>query len=50
MHDTGCSGLVHWDDSEEWDEERGGWGFQDGEHVYTHGRFKSMYSITTTIL
>ena len=19
MHDTGCSGLVHWDDPEEWD-------------------------------
>ena len=31
MHDTGCSGLVHWDDPEEWDGEGGrrgvsGWG------------------------
>ena len=25
MHDTGCLGLVHWDDPEGWDgEERGG--------------------------
>ena len=24
MHDTGCSGLVHWDDPERWDGE-GGW-------------------------
>ena len=26
MHDTGCLGLVHWDDPEGWDEERGGRG------------------------
>ena len=26
MHDTGCSGLVHWDDSEGWDGEGGGSG------------------------
>ena len=26
MHDTGCSGLVHWDDPEGWDgEEVVGW-------------------------
>ena len=37
MHDTGCSGLVHWDDPEGWNEEGGGRGVQDGEHVYTHG-------------
>ena len=24
MHETGCSGLVHWDDPEGWDEEGGG--------------------------
>ena len=30
MHDTGCSGLVHWDDPEEWDGERGGRGFRMG--------------------
>ena len=43
MHETGCSGLVHWDDPEGWDGERGGKGVQDGEHMYTHGWFMSMY-------
>ena len=33
MHDTGCSGLVHWDDPEGWDREGGGSGVPDGEHV-----------------
>ena len=37
MHDSGCSGLVHGDDPEGWDGERGGKGVQDGEHMYTHG-------------
>ena len=37
MHETGCSGLVHWDDPEEWDGEGGGKGVQDGQHMYTHG-------------
>ena len=51
MHDTGCSGLVHWDDSEVWNGEGGGWGgFQDGEHMYTCSRFMAMYGKTTTIL
>ena len=50
MHDTGCSGLVHWDDPEERDGEGGGRRVQDGEHMYTHGRFKSMYGKTNTIL
>ena len=50
MHDTGCLGLVHWDDPEGWDGLGGGCGFQDGEHMYTHGRFKSMYGKTKTIL
>ena len=49
MHDTGCSGLVHWDDPEGWDREGGG-RVQDGEHMYTHGGFKSMYGKTNTIL
>ena len=31
MHDTGCSGLVHWDDPEGWDGEGGGRGFRMGE-------------------
>ena len=30
MHDTGCSGLVHWDNQEGWYEERGGRGFKMG--------------------
>ena len=50
MHDIGCSGLVHWDDPEGWDEEGGGSGVQDGEHMYTRGRFMSMYGKTNTIL
>jgi len=41
MHDTGSSGLVHWDDLEGWDGEEGGKGVQDGEHIYTHGRLIS---------
>ena len=28
MHDTGCSGLVHWDDPEKWDGEGDGRGFR----------------------
>ena len=50
MHDTGCSGLVHWDDPEGCDGEGGGRGVQDEEHVYTRGRFMLMYGITNTIL
>ena len=50
MHDAGCSGLVHWDDPEGWDGEGGGRDFQDGEHMYTHGGFKSVYGKTNTIL
>ena len=37
MHETGCSGLVHWDDPEGWDGEVGGREVQDGKHMYTHG-------------
>ena len=51
MHDTGCLGLVHWDEPPEgWYGEVGGRGVQDGEHVYTHGRFMLMYGKTNTIL
>ena len=50
MHDTGCLGLVHWDDPEGWYSDRGGRGVQDGEHVYTRGRFMLMYGKTNTIL
>ena len=50
MHETGRLGLVHWDDPEGWDGEGGVRGVQDGEHVYTHGGFMSMYGKTNTIL
>ena len=50
MHETVCSGLVHWDDPEGWDGEGGGRGDSDGEHVYTRGRFMLMYGKTNTIL
>ena len=48
--DTGCSGLVHWDDPAGWYGEGGGRGVQDGEHMYTRGRFMLMYGKTNTIL
>ena len=50
MHDTGCLGLVHWDDPEGWYGEGGGWRVQDGEHKYTCGGFISMFGKTNTIL
>ena len=50
MHDVGCSGLVHWDDPEGWDGEGGGRGVQNGGHMYTHGRFKSMCGKTNIML
>ena len=50
MHDTGCLGLVHWDNPEGWYGEGGGKGVQDAEHVYTCGRFMLMYDKTNTIL
>ena len=37
IHDTGCLGLVHWDDPEGWYGEGGRRRVQDGEHMYTHG-------------
>ena len=50
MHDTGCSGLVHWDDPEGWYGDGGGRGVQDGERVYTCDRFLLLYGKTNTIL
>ena len=50
MHDTGCLGMVHWDDPEGWYGEGGGRRAQDGEHMYTCGRFISMFGKTNTIL
>ena len=50
MQDTGCLGLVHWDDPEGWYGEAGGSGVQDGEHVYTRDGFMLMYGKNNTIL
>ena len=50
MHDTGCLGLVHWDDPEGWYGKGGVWGVQDWEHMYTRGVFMVMYGKTNTIL
>ena len=50
MHETGCSGLVDWDDPEGWDGEEGGRGVQDGGHMYTHGWFMSTYGKTTSVV
>ena len=50
MHDTGCLGLVHWDDPEGWYGEGGGRRVQDGEHMYTCGGFILIYGKTNTIL
>ena len=50
MPDTGCLGLVHWDDPEGCYGERGRRGVQDGEHMYTCGGFMLMYGKTNTIL
>ena len=43
IDETGCSGLVHWDDPEGWDGEGAGREGQDGERMYTHGGFMSVY-------
>ena len=50
MHDSGCLGLVHWDDPEGWYGEGGGSGVQDGEHVSTRSGFMLMYGKTNIIL
>ena len=42
MHETGCSGLVHWDEPG-WDGEEGGREVQDGEHMHIHGWVMWMY-------
>ena len=50
MHDTGCLGLVHWDDPEGGYGEGGRRRVQDGEHRYTCGGFISIFGKTNTIL
>ena len=50
MQNTGCSGLVHWDDPERWYGEGGGRWVQDWELLYIHGGFMSMYGKTNIVL
>ena len=47
MHDTGCLGLVHWDDPEGWYGEGGGRRVQDGQrslvgYIIVHALAKSL--------
>ena len=50
IHDTGCLGLVHWDDPEGWNGEGGGRRVQDGEHMYTCGGFILIFGKTNTVM
>ena len=50
MHDTGCLGLVHWDDPEGGYGEGGRRRVQDGEHMYTCGGFILIFGKTNTIM
>ena len=49
MPDTGCLGLVDWDDPEGWYGEGGGRRVQDRENVYTYGGFMLMYGKTNIV-
>ena len=49
LHDTGCLGLVHWDNPEGWYGEGGGRRVQDGEHMYTCAEFILIFGKTNTI-
>ena len=49
IQDTGCLGLVHGDDPEEWYGVGGGRGVQDWELMYTRGWFMSMYGKANTV-
>ena len=50
MHDTGCLGLVHWDDPKGGYGEVGGRRVQDEEHRYTCGGLILIFGKTNTIL
>ena len=50
MLNTGCLGLVHWDDPEGRYGEGEGRRVQDGEHVYTCSGFILIYGKTNTIM
>ena len=49
MHETRCSGPVHWDDPEGWDGDGEGREAQDGEHMYTRGGFPTSMAKTTKL-
>ena len=50
MHETGCSGLVHWDDPERWDGEGGGGVFRMGDTCIPMADSYQYVAETTTIL
>ena len=50
MHETGCSGLVHWDDPEGWDGEGEGGGFRMGDTCTTMNDSCECMAKTTTIV
>ena len=50
MHDTGCLGLVHWDDPEGCYGEGGGRRIHDEDHMYTCCRFIFICGKTNRIL
>ena len=49
-YDTGCLGLVRWDDPEGWNGEGGGRRVQDGEHMYTCDGFILIFGKTNTVI
>ena len=50
MHETGCSGLVHWDDPEGWNGERGGRGFRIRDTCTSMADSCECIAKTTTML
>ena len=50
MHETGCSGLVHWDDPGGWDGEGDGGWVLDGETCVPVADLCQCMAKTTTIL
>ena len=50
MQDTGCLGLVHWDNPEEWYGDGGARGVQEWELMCTRGGFMLMYGKMNTVL
>ena len=49
MHETGCSGLGHWDDPEGWDGEGVGRGVQNGDTCKSMADSYQCMAETTTI-